>query len=172
MLSVEGLDVFYGDAQALDAVELTVPEGAIVAIVGANGAGKTTLIRAIAGMLRPARGLSSALAAGFLEVAPPKGEWRVFTELHEALAWIGPPGEDLARDLAEIEHAADTPAVIRALRDWLVAHPAEATLARAATALGSSGRSLQRKLAEVGTRNECSCTVWEVAPPARANCTT
>jgi branched-chain amino acid transport system ATP-binding protein len=56
MLSVEGLDVFYGDAQALDAVALTVPEGAIVAIVGANGAGKTTLIRAIAGMLRPARG--------------------------------------------------------------------------------------------------------------------
>ena len=33
-----------------------MPEGAIVAIVGANGAGKTTLIRAIAGMLRPARG--------------------------------------------------------------------------------------------------------------------
>jgi branched-chain amino acid transport system ATP-binding protein len=56
MLSVEGLDVFYGDAQALDAVELTVAEGAIVAIVGANGAGKTTLIRAIAGMQRPARG--------------------------------------------------------------------------------------------------------------------
>jgi branched-chain amino acid transport system ATP-binding protein len=48
--------VFYGDAQALDAVKLSVPEGAIVAIVGANGAGKTTLIRAIAGMLRPARG--------------------------------------------------------------------------------------------------------------------
>jgi branched-chain amino acid transport system ATP-binding protein len=56
MLNVEDLDVFYGDAQALDAVKLSVPEGAIVAIVGANGAGKTTLIRAIAGMLRPARG--------------------------------------------------------------------------------------------------------------------
>ncbi|MBV9238902.1 MAG: ABC transporter ATP-binding protein [Xanthobacteraceae bacterium] len=56
MLTVEDLDVFYGDAQALDAVNLSVPEGAIVAIVGANGAGKTTLIRAIAGMLRPARG--------------------------------------------------------------------------------------------------------------------
>jgi branched-chain amino acid transport system ATP-binding protein len=56
MLTVEGLDVFYGDAQALDGVELTVPEGAIVAIVGANGAGKTTLIRAIAGILRPAHG--------------------------------------------------------------------------------------------------------------------
>ena len=56
MLTVENLDVFYGDAQALDAVKLSVPEGAIVAIVGANGAGKTTLIRAIAGMLRPAHG--------------------------------------------------------------------------------------------------------------------
>jgi branched-chain amino acid transport system ATP-binding protein len=56
MLTVEGLDVFYGDAQALDDIALAVEEGAIVAIVGANGAGKTTLIRAIAGMLRPARG--------------------------------------------------------------------------------------------------------------------
>ena len=56
MLKVEKLDLFYGDAQALDGVSLHVPEGAIVAIVGANGAGKTSLIRAIAGMLRPARG--------------------------------------------------------------------------------------------------------------------
>jgi branched-chain amino acid transport system ATP-binding protein len=56
MLRVENLDVFYGDAQALDAVSLEVGEGAIVAIIGANGAGKTSLIRAIAGMLKPARG--------------------------------------------------------------------------------------------------------------------
>jgi branched-chain amino acid transport system ATP-binding protein len=56
MLAVEGLDVFYGDAQALDGVSLDVEEGAIVAIVGANGAGKTSLIRTIAGMNRPARG--------------------------------------------------------------------------------------------------------------------
>ena len=56
MLSVEAIDVFYGDAQALDGVSLEVEEGAIVAIVGANGAGKTSLIRTIAGMNRPARG--------------------------------------------------------------------------------------------------------------------
>jgi branched-chain amino acid transport system ATP-binding protein len=56
MLSVENIDVFYGDAQALDGVSLDVEEGAIVAIVGANGAGKTSLIRTIAGMLRPVRG--------------------------------------------------------------------------------------------------------------------
>jgi branched-chain amino acid transport system ATP-binding protein len=56
MLQVRDLDVFYGDAQALDRVSIGVEEGRIVAIVGANGAGKTSLIRAIAGMLRPAHG--------------------------------------------------------------------------------------------------------------------
>jgi branched-chain amino acid transport system ATP-binding protein len=56
MLTVERLEVCYGDLRALDDVSLEVPEGAIVAIVGANGAGKTSLIRTIAGMLRPTRG--------------------------------------------------------------------------------------------------------------------
>ena len=56
MLAVENLEVSYGDARALDGVSLEVPEGAIVAIVGANGAGKTSLIRTIAGMQRPAGG--------------------------------------------------------------------------------------------------------------------
>ncbi|MFD2184102.1 ABC transporter ATP-binding protein [Rhodoplanes azumiensis] len=56
MLSVRDLDVFYGDAQALDRVSFEVAEGSIVAIVGANGAGKTSLIRTIAGMIRPAHG--------------------------------------------------------------------------------------------------------------------
>ncbi len=56
MLRVCDIDVFYGDAQALDCVSIDVEEGKIVAIVGANGAGKTSLIRTIAGMQRPARG--------------------------------------------------------------------------------------------------------------------
>ena len=56
MLRVESLDVFYGDAQALDGVALDITQGDIVAIVGANGAGKTSLIRTIAGMHQPARG--------------------------------------------------------------------------------------------------------------------
>jgi branched-chain amino acid transport system ATP-binding protein len=56
MLAIEELDLFHGDAQALDGVSLTVAEGAIVTLVGVNGAGKTSLIRTIAGMHRPARG--------------------------------------------------------------------------------------------------------------------
>jgi branched-chain amino acid transport system ATP-binding protein len=64
MLTVEDLEVSYGDVRALDGVSLEVAEGAIVAIVGANGAGKTTLIRTIAGMLRPARGTIKLRGAG------------------------------------------------------------------------------------------------------------
>ncbi len=56
MLRVVDLDLFHGDAQALDRVCLEVEAGTIVAIVGANGAGKTSLIRTIAGMHRPRAG--------------------------------------------------------------------------------------------------------------------
>src|SRR3979490_1503269 len=56
MLSVKDLDLYYGDAQALDRVSLDVPQGEIVAIVGANGAGKSSLIRTIAGIETPRAG--------------------------------------------------------------------------------------------------------------------
>src|SRR5580765_7069892 len=56
MLTVEHLEVSYGDVRALDGVSLEVDEGAIIAIVGANGAGKTSLIRTIAGIHQPAAG--------------------------------------------------------------------------------------------------------------------
>jgi len=55
-LSVKDVDLYYGDAQALDRVSLEVPKGAIVAIVGANGAGKSSLIRTIAGIERARAG--------------------------------------------------------------------------------------------------------------------
>jgi len=56
MLEVRNLDLYYGDAQALDQVSLEVEPGRIVAIVGANGAGKSSLIRTIAGIERPRAG--------------------------------------------------------------------------------------------------------------------
>jgi branched-chain amino acid transport system ATP-binding protein len=56
LLQVSGLDLYYGDAQALADVGLHIDAGEIVAIVGANGAGKSSLIRAIHGIQRPARG--------------------------------------------------------------------------------------------------------------------
>ncbi len=56
MLQVRDLDLYYGDAQALDRVSLSVDEGTIVAIVGSNGAGKSSLIRTIAGIETPRAG--------------------------------------------------------------------------------------------------------------------
>ncbi|MCC6610585.1 MAG: ABC transporter ATP-binding protein [Burkholderiales bacterium] len=55
-MEVSGLDLFYGDAQALDKVSLVAAAGSVVAIVGANGAGKSSLIRAIAGIETPRGG--------------------------------------------------------------------------------------------------------------------
>jgi len=56
MLAVRDLELYYGDAQALAGVSLEVPDGELVALVGANGAGKSSLIRAIAGMELPRAG--------------------------------------------------------------------------------------------------------------------
>ena len=56
MLEIRDLELFYGQAQALERVSLRVEAREIVAIVGSNGAGKTSLIRAVFGMARPARG--------------------------------------------------------------------------------------------------------------------
>jgi branched-chain amino acid transport system ATP-binding protein len=54
LLSVEAIDVFYGDIQVLYGLSLSVDEGEVVTLLGSNGAGKTTTLRAISG-LRPPR---------------------------------------------------------------------------------------------------------------------
>jgi branched-chain amino acid transport system ATP-binding protein len=56
MLKVKGIEVFYGDLQALRGVSLDVNQGEIVSIVGSNGAGKSTTLMAISGVLKPKRG--------------------------------------------------------------------------------------------------------------------
>jgi branched-chain amino acid transport system ATP-binding protein len=53
LLSVEGLDVRYGDSRILWELDLSVEHAEIVALIGANGAGKTSLLRTIAGLQAP-----------------------------------------------------------------------------------------------------------------------
>ncbi len=55
-LRVESISSFYGPAQALKGVSLTVGDGQVVAVLGSNGAGKTTLLRSINGMIVPRSG--------------------------------------------------------------------------------------------------------------------
>ena len=56
LLEVKGIDVSYGDIQALWDVSISVEEGTIVALVGANGAGKTTLLKTISGLIHARKG--------------------------------------------------------------------------------------------------------------------
>ena len=51
-LEIKSLSAFYGKAQALSDISLSVEEGEIIAIVGANGAGKSTLLDSIMGLVR------------------------------------------------------------------------------------------------------------------------
>ena len=59
MLSVERINVFYGQIHALRDVSLKVEKGRIVSIVGANGAGKSTLLMTLAGLMKPKSGAVS-----------------------------------------------------------------------------------------------------------------
>jgi branched-chain amino acid transport system ATP-binding protein len=56
LLSIRDLVVHYGVVRALSGISLEVPEGRIVALIGANGAGKSTTLRAISGLVRPTSG--------------------------------------------------------------------------------------------------------------------
>ena len=55
-LIIKELSVSHGAMPALRGVTFEVPEGKIVAVIGANGAGKTTLLRTISGLMRPNSG--------------------------------------------------------------------------------------------------------------------
>ena len=55
-LIIKDLSVSHGAMPALNNVSFEVPEGKIVAVIGANGAGKTTLLRTISGLMKPNNG--------------------------------------------------------------------------------------------------------------------
>lgn len=56
MLRIENLTVAYSVAPVLHSINLHVPEGKIVALLGANGAGKSTTLKAISGLIRASEG--------------------------------------------------------------------------------------------------------------------
>ncbi len=71
-LSVSGLDVHYGDFQAIYSLDLTIAEGETLAVIGANGAGKSTLLKAIAGLVPVTSGEIEFDGASIAHLAPHK----------------------------------------------------------------------------------------------------
>ena len=57
LLDLQGICAGYGQARVLKGINLMIPEGQAVAILGANGAGKTTLARTISGAIAPTSGI-------------------------------------------------------------------------------------------------------------------
>ncbi|MDR2477804.1 MAG: ABC transporter ATP-binding protein [Treponema sp.] len=56
MLKLEGLSVFYGGIHALRGIDMEVPDGKIITLIGANGAGKSTMLNSIVGLVKPSSG--------------------------------------------------------------------------------------------------------------------
>ena len=56
ILSLQGLKVRYGPIEALKGINIDVPEGSVVALLGANGAGKTTTLQTISGLVEASEG--------------------------------------------------------------------------------------------------------------------
>ena len=71
LLQIRNLESCYGPIMALRGVSLDVPDGAIVAVLGANGAGKTTLLKTVSGVIEPDKG-SVRLSGEPIEGADPE----------------------------------------------------------------------------------------------------
>lgn len=70
LLTITGLNSFYGVSQALHGLNLTIDRGEQVAIIGRNGMGKTTLLRSIVGLLPDRRGDISFAGASTISAKP------------------------------------------------------------------------------------------------------
>jgi ABC-2 type transport system ATP-binding protein len=98
-----GIRKSFGSAAVLDGVDLAVPEGQIVALLGQNGAGKTTLIRILATLLRPDAG--TATVAGRDLLADPAGVRRAISLTGQYAAVDDVlTGEENLRMMARLRH--------------------------------------------------------------------
>ncbi len=110
-----GIRKAFRDKTVLDGVDLAVPAGQIVALLGANGAGKTTLIRILATLLRPDAG--AATVAGHDLLADPAGVRRAISLTGQYAAVDDMlTGEENLRLMAALRHLPPRAARERAAR--------------------------------------------------------
>jgi ABC-2 type transport system ATP-binding protein len=106
-IRTDGLSKRYGDALALDALDLAVEQGEVYGYLGPNGAGKTTTIRLLLGLLRPTAGRAELFGVD---------AWRDPVTAHRRMAyvsaepslWPSMTGAETLEFLARVRGAADT----------------------------------------------------------------
>ena len=70
MLTVNDINVYYGNIHAIKDISFNVEEGEVVTLIGANGAGKSTILKTVSGLLRSKTGAVSFLDSEIGSVAP------------------------------------------------------------------------------------------------------
>jgi urea transport system ATP-binding protein len=87
VLEVSGLNQFYGQSHTLWDMELNVPEGSCVCLMGRNGVGKTTLLKSIMGALPVRSGKINFMGS---DMAPTRPEMRA----RKGIGWV-PQGREV-----------------------------------------------------------------------------
>ena len=72
MLKISNLNVYYGESHILRDVDLNVPEGQMICLIGRNGVGKTTLLKTIMGLIKPRTGSVDFLDRPINHLSPDK----------------------------------------------------------------------------------------------------
>jgi urea transport system ATP-binding protein len=72
MLQISGLNVYYGESHILRDVDLSVPSGQMVCLIGRNGVGKTTLLKTLMGLLKPRTGTITLAGEPITNKSPDK----------------------------------------------------------------------------------------------------
>ena len=85
-LQVDGVTVRFGVTTALDAIDLTVIDGEIVALVGPSGCGKSTLLRVIAGLQKPTEGSVTWAGTDLATLAPHERDVGLMFQTHALFA--------------------------------------------------------------------------------------
>ena len=113
MFTLSGIHAGYGTTTVLRGVDITVPPGSVVALIGSNGAGKTTLLRTASGLLRPSSGAVSYgdldltgrpphefARAGIAHIPEGRGIFKGLSVRENLLLQAGPRSEPDALDQA------------------------------------------------------------------------
>lgn len=96
MLTAQGLNVSYGDSQVLWDVDLHVPAGELVCLMGRNGVGKTTLLKSIMGLLKPRSGSISLQGKPVTALSPDQ-------RARQGIGYV-PQGRDIFPDMTVLEN--------------------------------------------------------------------